>query len=64
MVTNECMFIANFEKVLIEDNKAFMNGSTANVRAITIYAEKYLKMTGNYFESANANKGNTKINIE
>jgi hypothetical protein len=54
-VANESVHIRNFENVFIENNKAFMTGSTANVRALTVYGEKYLKMTGNYFESSSTN---------
>ncbi|MEK3725223.1 right-handed parallel beta-helix repeat-containing protein [Paenibacillus sp. FSL H8-0034] len=52
-INNEGIFIQNFENVFIENNKAFMTSSSVVARALTIYSEKYVKITGNYFESAN-----------
>jgi hypothetical protein len=52
-VNNEGIFIQNFENVFFENNKAFMTSSNVVARALTIYAEKFLKVSDNYFESAN-----------
>lgn len=51
-VNNEGVLIRNYENVFVENNKATMVSSTVVARALTIYIENFLKMTGNYFESA------------
>jgi hypothetical protein len=55
--SSEGIFIQNFENVFIGNNTAFMKSSSIVNREFIIYAEKFLKITGNYFESVNnANK--------
>lgn len=50
---NEGLYIQNFDNTFIENNKFFMKNSTILNRPLTIYAEKFLQITDNYFESAN-----------
>jgi hypothetical protein len=51
---NEGINISNFDNTFIENNKFFMKNANVLNRPLTIFAEKLLKITGNYFESANA----------
>ncbi|MFD0589192.1 right-handed parallel beta-helix repeat-containing protein [Paenibacillus sp. GCM10027627] len=51
---NEGVWISNFENAFIENNKSFMPNSAVVSRALTVYAEKYLKLVNNFFESANS----------
>ncbi|GIP31769.1 right-handed parallel beta-helix repeat-containing protein [Paenibacillus sp. J2TS4] len=49
---NEGIYLTNFENVLIEGNKVSMQHPAQLNRPFTIYAEKHLKITDNYFESS------------
>lgn len=52
---NEGMFVRNWENAFIENNKYFMKNASVLNRPLTVFAENFLKITGNYFESANVN---------